>query len=47
MTPAKQPMWRGVAQAEMHREKPQAQREKRVRDTITDILKQFPPKKKK
>jgi hypothetical protein len=46
MTPDKQPMWRGVAQAEMHREKPQAEREKRVRATITDILKQFPPKKK-
>ena len=45
-TPDKQPMWRGVAQAEMHREKPQAEREKRVRETITDILKQFPPKKK-
>ena len=45
-TPDKQPMWRGVAQAEMHREKPQPEREKRVRETITDILKQFPPKKK-
>ena len=46
-TPEKQPMWRGVAQAEMHREKPQAEREKRVREAITDIIKQFPPKKKK
>jgi hypothetical protein len=46
-TPDKQPMWRGVAQAEMHREKPQAEREKRVREAITDIIKQFPPKKKK
>jgi hypothetical protein len=46
-TPDKKPMWRGVAQAEMHREKPQAEREKRVRGVITDILKQFPPKKKK
>jgi len=45
-TPDKQPMWRGVAQAEMHREKPQAEREKRVREVITDILKQYPPKKK-
>lgn len=43
----KQPMWRGVAQAEMHREKPQAEREKRVREAITDIMKQFPPKPKK
>jgi len=46
-TPDKKPMWRGVAQAEMHREKPQAEREKRVREAITDIVKQFPPKKKK
>jgi hypothetical protein len=46
MTPDKQPMWRGVAQAEMHREKPDAERQKRVRATIADILKQFPPKKK-
>lgn len=43
----KEPLWRGVAQAEMHREKPQAEREKRVRETINDILKQFPPKKKR
>jgi hypothetical protein len=46
-TPDKQPLWRGVAQAEMHREKPQPEREKRVREAITDILKQFPPKPKK
>jgi hypothetical protein len=46
-TPDKQPMWRGVAQAEMHRDKPQAEREKRVREAITDILKQFPPKPKR
>lgn len=46
-TPDKKPMWRGVAQAEMNREKPQAEREKRVREAITDILKQFPPKPKK
>lgn len=43
----KQPLWRGVAQAEMHRDKPQAEREKRIRATITDIVKQFPPKPKK
>jgi hypothetical protein len=46
-TPDKKPMWRGVAQAEMHREKPQPEREKRVREAITDIMKQFPPKPKK
>lgn len=46
-TPDKKPMWRGVAQAEMNRQKPQPEREKRVREAITDILKQFPPKPKK
>ena len=35
------------ALAEMRRERPQAEREKRVREAITDILKQFTPKKKK
>jgi hypothetical protein len=47
MTLKKDPMWRGIAQAEMHRERPQAEREKRVREVIDDIIKEFPPKKKK
>jgi len=47
MTPAKNPMWRGIAQAEMHRDRPQAEREKRLRGVIDDIIKEFPPKQKK
>jgi hypothetical protein len=44
-TPDKQPIWRAVAQAEIHRDRPQAQREKNLREAINDIVKQFPPKK--
>jgi hypothetical protein len=46
MTPAKQPMWRAVVQAEMQKERPQPEREKRLREAINDIIKEFPPKKK-
>jgi hypothetical protein len=45
MTPAKQPMWRAVAQAEVHRDYPAAKRDKNLRDVIADIVKKFPPKK--
>jgi hypothetical protein len=45
-TPDKQPMWRAIAQAELHRDRPQAQREKNLRGVVNDIVKQFPPKKK-
>jgi hypothetical protein len=44
-TPDKQPIWRAIAQAEIHRDRPQPQREKNLRDAINDIVKQFPPKK--
>jgi hypothetical protein len=47
MTPTKQPIWRGLAQAEMHRDRPQPEREKRLGEAIDDLLKQFPPKQKK
>ncbi len=40
-------IWRGVTQAEMQRERPDAERNKRLTGFINDILKQFPPKKKK
>jgi hypothetical protein len=47
MTPERQPIWRGMAQAEVHRDRTQAQREKRLAEVVTDVLKQFPPNKKK
>jgi Domain of unknown function (DUF4136) len=46
MTPAKQPMWRGVAQAEVHRDQPAEKRNKRLQEVIADIVGKFPPKKK-
>lgn len=40
-------VWRGLGQAEMNRARPDAERIKRLRDAVNDILKQFPPKKRK
>jgi hypothetical protein len=40
-------VWRGTAQAELHRERPEVERKKRLQSVVDDILKQFPPKKKK
>ena len=34
-----------IAQAEMHRNRTPAEREKRVRAVVDDILKKFPPRK--
>jgi len=45
MSPTGRPMWRGIAQAEAHRDRPQAEREKNVREAINDLIKRFPPKK--
>ncbi len=47
MKPDTQPIWRGLAQAEVHRDRTQAQREKKLAEVVNDIVKQFPPKKKK
>lgn len=44
MTPDRRPVWRGIAQAEMHRERPDAQRHKTVREAVDDLLKRFPPR---
>jgi len=42
----KEIVWRGVAEAKIDREKLPAERDKRIRDGIADLLKKFPPKKK-
>jgi hypothetical protein len=47
MAPDKKPMWRGVARAEVHRDRPDAEREKRIRDAVNDLVNKFPPKQKK
>lgn len=46
MSPDRKPVWRGLAQAEVHRERPDAERNKNLRAAVTDLVKQFPPKKK-
>jgi hypothetical protein len=43
----KEIVWRGVAEAEINREKSPAERDKRIRDGIAELLKKFPPKGKK
>jgi hypothetical protein len=47
MAPDRKPMWRGIARAEVHRERPDAERNKTVRAAVFDLVKAFPPKKKK
>jgi hypothetical protein len=43
----KEIVWRGVAEAEINREKLPAERDARIRSGIADMLKKFPPKAKK
>jgi hypothetical protein len=43
----KKPIWRAIARAEVHRERPDAERNKTVRAAIFDLVKEFPPKKAK
>lgn len=46
MTPDHKPMWRGVARAEVHRDRPDAERSKKIREAVGDLVAKFPPKKK-
>lgn len=48
MTPdGKKPIWRAIARAELHRERPDAERNKNLREAVFDLVKEFPPKKAK
>jgi hypothetical protein len=47
MAPDSKPMWRGVARAEVHRDRPDAERSKRIREAVFDLVNKFPPKQKK
>ena len=47
MAPDSKPMWRGVARAEVHRDRSDAERSKVIRGAIDDLIKRFPPKQKK
>jgi len=48
MTPdGKKPIWRAIARAELNRERSDAERNKNLREAVSDLLKEFPPKKAK
>lgn len=42
--PKREICWRGIAEAKINRERTAAEREKRIREGIGDLLKKFPPK---
>ena len=45
--PKRQIVWRGVAEAEVDRQRTPVERDKRLRGAIGELLKKFPPKTKK
>jgi hypothetical protein len=45
--PKRQIVWRGIAEAEVDRQRSPAEREKRLRDAVGELLKKYPPKAKK
>lgn len=45
--PKRQICWRGIAEAEVNRQRTPAERDKRIREGVRDLLQKFPPKPKK
>ena len=45
--PKRQIVWRGIAEAEVDRQRTPAEREKRIREAVGEVLKKYPPKAKK
>jgi len=45
--PKRQIVWRGIAEAEVDRQRSPAERDKRLREAIGELLKKYPPKIKK
>jgi uncharacterized protein DUF4136 len=43
----KKPIWRAIARAELHRDRPDTERSKNLRAAVFDLVKEFPPKKAK
>jgi hypothetical protein len=43
----KKPIWRAIGRAELHRDRPDAERNQNLREAVFDIVKEFPPKKAK
>jgi hypothetical protein len=45
--PKRQIVWRGIAEAQVDRQRTPAEREKRIREAVGEVLKKYPPKAKK
>ena len=45
--PKRQIVWRGIAEAEVNRQRTPVERDKRIREGVRDLLKKYPPKIKK
>jgi hypothetical protein len=45
--PKRQIVWRGIGEAQVDRQRTPAEREKRIRGAMAELLKKFPPKQKK
>jgi Domain of unknown function (DUF4136) len=45
--PKRQIVWRGIAEAEVDRQRTPVEREKRLREAVVELLKKYPPKAKK
>jgi hypothetical protein len=45
--PKRQIVWRGIAEAEVDRQRTPVEREKRLREAVGELLKKYPPKVKK
>jgi hypothetical protein len=45
--PKRQIVWRGIAEAEVNRQRTPAERDKRIREAVGELLKKYPPKAKK
>jgi len=45
--PKRQIVWRGIAEAEVDRQRTPVEREKRLREAVGELLKKYPPKAKK
>ena len=45
--PKRQIVWRGIAEAEVNRQRTPVEREKRLREAVGELLKKYPPKIKK
>lgn len=45
--PKRQIVWRGIAEAQVDRQRTPVERDKRIREAVAELLKKYPPKAKK